>query len=219
MIQSLKRANAHFSDDILSALLNEPIVGNGVFWSSAGGKSYPSPIRILSFEELYKPIDSKYDKKEGKTYALELKKKFGVAAEKIPQAIKVEIETSSEQVIQVEENDLPEKAEPGMDYLEAYSSAAILSLKNDLEYITNLKAKGQTWYGIKLHLKADLPDLINDKERDNIAHSLVPRALNDIFGVGNWTTEKRPKVNGEGMTKWVIIPTSKLNKEEIGTID
>src|SRR5438132_204182 len=38
---ALKKANAHFSDDLLSTLLNEPIPGHGVFWSGApGGKSY-----------------------------------------------------------------------------------------------------------------------------------------------------------------------------------
>ncbi len=34
---ALKRANAHFSDDLLATLLNEPLVGHGVFWSSAPG--------------------------------------------------------------------------------------------------------------------------------------------------------------------------------------
>jgi len=29
---SVKKANAHFSNDLLSTLLNEPIPGHGVFW-------------------------------------------------------------------------------------------------------------------------------------------------------------------------------------------
>jgi DNA helicase HerA-like ATPase len=37
--------SAHFSDDLLSSLLNEPIPGHGVFWSSAGETPYPIPIR------------------------------------------------------------------------------------------------------------------------------------------------------------------------------
>ncbi|MBV9308648.1 MAG: DUF87 domain-containing protein, partial [Acidobacteriaceae bacterium] len=37
---SLKKANAHFSDDLLSSLLNEPIPGQGVFWSSVASKQY-----------------------------------------------------------------------------------------------------------------------------------------------------------------------------------
>ena len=40
-LQALKKANAHFSDDILSSLLNEPIPGNCFFWGSVRGKTYP----------------------------------------------------------------------------------------------------------------------------------------------------------------------------------
>lgn len=54
-LATLKRANAHFSDDLLATLLNEPLVGHGIFWSSApgtdsGARPYPLPIRVLSFE-------------------------------------------------------------------------------------------------------------------------------------------------------------------------
>src|SRR5690606_25020698 len=37
-LTSLKRANAHLSDDLLISLLNEHIPGQGVFWRSVGGK-------------------------------------------------------------------------------------------------------------------------------------------------------------------------------------
>ncbi|MGX8010992.1 ATP-binding protein [Mesorhizobium sp. ORM8.1] len=66
---SLKRANAHFSDDLLSSLLNEPIPGQGVFWSSVGGKPYPISFRAESFERLYAVRDPTYDAPEGKTFA------------------------------------------------------------------------------------------------------------------------------------------------------
>ena len=36
---NVQKANAHFSQDLLSALLNEPMPGQGVFWSSVGGKA------------------------------------------------------------------------------------------------------------------------------------------------------------------------------------
>src|SRR5579871_3281078 len=52
-LSNVKRANAHFSDDLLGALLNEPIPGQGVFWSSVGGKPYPVAFRALSFEGRY----------------------------------------------------------------------------------------------------------------------------------------------------------------------
>src|SRR5690606_33989106 len=59
---NLKRANAHFSDDLLSSLLNEPIPGHGIFWSSVAGMSYPLPIRVLSFERMYSPQDPFYNR-------------------------------------------------------------------------------------------------------------------------------------------------------------
>jgi DNA helicase HerA-like ATPase len=48
-LTTLRKANAHFSDDLLSALLNEPIPGQGVFWSSVGGKPYPGLHSGIAF--------------------------------------------------------------------------------------------------------------------------------------------------------------------------
>ena len=76
-LASLKRANAHFSDDLLSSLLNEPIPGQGVFWSSVEGKPYPVSIRALSFERLFSMRDSDYNLPAGNTYAHCLKRTFG----------------------------------------------------------------------------------------------------------------------------------------------
>jgi hypothetical protein len=53
-LRSLKAANAHFSDDLLSSLLNEPIAGNGIIWSSASGRPYPVSTRILDFGSTYR---------------------------------------------------------------------------------------------------------------------------------------------------------------------
>src|SRR5207247_8936364 len=57
-LYSLQRANAHFSEDLLCSLLNEPIPGQGVYWSSVGGTPYPVSLRVLSFETLYRVRDS-----------------------------------------------------------------------------------------------------------------------------------------------------------------
>jgi len=56
-LRAVKSANAHFSNDLLSSLLNEPIPGHGVFWSSSGMAPYPIPFRALLFEAAYKPLD------------------------------------------------------------------------------------------------------------------------------------------------------------------
>ncbi len=75
-LTAVQRANAHFSEDILSALLNEPIPGQGVFWSSALGKSYPVPLRVLSFERMYPLQDPKYTREAIDTYASRLRVKY-----------------------------------------------------------------------------------------------------------------------------------------------
>lgn len=209
-LQSLKRANAHFSDDILSALLNEPIVGNGVFWSSASGKSYPIPIRILSFEELYKSKDPNYNMGEGKTYAMILKERFGAAVQKITDSGKVGIETISKSA-NLESPDTQIVDETGIDYYESYSAAAIRSFKNDFGYITALTNKGKTWKDVAMHLKNGLPDIIDAKERDDIAYNLVRRAMDETFGHDKWKTEKRDKKSGDGTTTWIVIPGDEVN--------
>ena len=75
-LTTLRKANAHFSDDLLSALLNEPIPGQGVFWSSVGGKPYPVSIRALLFEQMVTPVDLGYSKPAAATFARTLKDRF-----------------------------------------------------------------------------------------------------------------------------------------------
>jgi DNA helicase HerA-like ATPase len=82
-LQSVKKANAHFSNDLLSSLLNEPIPGNGIFWSSSGGKPYPLSIRVLSFEELYKLRDPDYNLPKVTTYASRIKENFDSELRKV----------------------------------------------------------------------------------------------------------------------------------------
>lgn len=199
-LQALKRANAHFSDDILSSLLNEPIVGNGIFWSSAGGKSYPIPIRILSFEELYEPIDPGYDKNAGKTYARILAERFSAAVKRIPDLEKVDSQGGGE-----DERATENEPTEGVDILESFNSAAIQKLKNDHLFITELRQKGKPWMGVKVFLRDSLPDVIDAHERDEIAQKLVSRAMNEIFGDSGWKTDKRDKKSGPGLTTWIVV--------------
>lgn len=204
-LQSLKRANAHFSDDILSSLLNEPIVGNGVYWSSAGGKSYPIPIRTHSFEELYKPRDPEYNKDHANTFAIELKERFRAAVGSIPESSKVAAHPGSEDSVG-SEVESTRTGETGLDYYESYQASAVQSLINDFQFINNIRQRGNTWYGVKLHLKSDLPDIIDEAERDQIAHTLVPKAMDAAFGEGKWKTDKRPSKSKEGvMTTWIVV--------------
>lgn len=52
-LKTLQMHNAHFSDDVLASLLNEPIKGNSYFWS-APDQPFVLPAHILNFELLAK---------------------------------------------------------------------------------------------------------------------------------------------------------------------
>jgi hypothetical protein len=52
-LKALQRANAHFSNDILANILNEPIKGNAYFWS-APDQPFILPVRITNFTEYAK---------------------------------------------------------------------------------------------------------------------------------------------------------------------
>ncbi len=46
---SLRTVNAHFSEDVLTSLLNEPIPGNAYFWS-APYQPFVLPLKVVNFE-------------------------------------------------------------------------------------------------------------------------------------------------------------------------
>ena len=50
-LRTLQQHNAHFSEDILASILNEPIRGNCFFWS-APDQPFVLPARILNFDEI-----------------------------------------------------------------------------------------------------------------------------------------------------------------------
>ena len=50
-LRTLQQHNAHFSDDILACILNEPIKGNCFFWS-APDQPFVLPARILNFDKV-----------------------------------------------------------------------------------------------------------------------------------------------------------------------
>jgi hypothetical protein len=54
-LASLRRANAHFSEDVLAMILNEPIAGNAYVWS-APYQPFVLPLRVENFEEYAKQV-------------------------------------------------------------------------------------------------------------------------------------------------------------------
>jgi hypothetical protein len=202
-LQSLEKANAHFSDDILSALLNEPIEGNGVYWSSAGGRGYPIPVRILSFEALYNTRDSSYSSPPAKTFALEMLKEFS-SATGVPSADieRVAAERSRAGADLGEES--AEAPEP-IDMLGKYIEQALTALRNDRKTLTQLRTQGITWRGVIAVLEEALPSVIDQAERNRMANAMVRTALNEILGADNWRTEQRPRKSGSGTTTYICL--------------
>jgi uncharacterized protein len=181
----LKKANAHFSDDLLSSLLNEPIPGQGIFWSSVGGKPYPVSLRVLSFEKMYCMLDSDYSRPSAKTYAIQLREIFGDAVQSAPTATFVPTEPGAP----IEANDSQES----VDVLAHIEQKAIEALRNDESLMTRLRSpNGVAWGSVKAFLLNYLPDHLDD--RDTIAYHLVRKAMDIIFGVQNhaWESYRNP---------------------------
>lgn len=183
---ALKKANAHFSDDLLSSLLNEPIQGQGVFWSSVGGKPYPVSLRALSFEKLYGMRDKNYSMAAAATFAATLRETFKGMAEPVMSQMS---RPSSPAGDQLPLND----AQDGQSYdvMENIEQRAIEQLRSDDRLLGKLDSDaGAAWGEIKAFFEKVLPPQIEDKAE--FAYRLVPKAMAQIYGDQNhgWTTFK-----------------------------
>ena len=191
-LTSLKRANAHFSDDLLSSLLNEPIPGQGVFWSSVGGKPYPVSVRALSFEAMFSMRDHDYNQPAGHTYAQTLRGTFSgmrqiASTAPIPEADGAGILSPAE----VEH----EEAEP-VDFMANIEQRAIDALRADAKLIAKIESTdGAAWGSIKAFFLEKLPEHLDDK--DTLAFRLVKKALDHLYGPQDqgWEQYRHPTRN------------------------
>jgi len=190
-LQALKKANAHFSDDILSSLLNEPIPGHCVFWSSVQGKTYPISVRVMSFEKLYSVRDPLYNLPSSNTYAAKLKEYFKKSV--------AEVGNQEELYDNVGRNDEDETSE-SVDVIDICFREALERIKNS-DIPPKIRNGGIPWAAIQSAIAQIVPDTINDKW--HFAYRLVPKILNNIFG-NAWDTEVRQKRDGSGTATWII---------------
>jgi hypothetical protein len=200
---SVKKANAHFSDDLLSGLLNEPIPGHGVFWSSAGGKSYPISIRVLSFENMVKPRDPQYTAPAAKTFAEQLRTKFRAAVSASRSAVMEDagaLVTLGPDIFATAEESGGDEPE---DVFETYVQAAIRKVAQDQPLLDKIRSGGQPWMAVQDALVKALPDVIEDRVQE--AYRLVTRCLDEVFGTGKWKTERRQRKSGDGTTAWIVL--------------
>jgi hypothetical protein len=208
-LQNVKRANAHFSDDLLSGILNEPIPGQGVFWSSAGDKPYPIALRAFSFERMYSVRDPDYTEAPADTFAAELKRRFDAVAGQLqvqvaatPAPVPGDGAAPTVPVMTTEQASQGElvlvEEEPGdeVDVMARIEDEAIAALERDDSLKEKLHGEGYPWGGLIAFFEQNLPELLED--RRNFAHNLVPKALNRVLGDqnrGGWHTFKNPTTN------------------------
>ena len=202
-LAALKRANAHFSDDLLATLLNEPLVGHGVFWSSAPGtdrsaRPYPLPVRVLSFEAEHRELrDPSYSRGPVDCYAARLRGRFRgalAAAAATPAA--------------------------GVDAEAAYRKAAISALRNRPEFGQRLASgHGVTWGKVQAWLTQAAPPEEVVGDRFEWAYQVVRPALLEILGPegSGWRTEKRPHPERPGASQTWILLTETVEDVEHAT--
>ena len=205
-LRCVKAANAHYSDDLLSALLNEPIPGHGVFWSSVpvemkGRKlerPFPISFRAMLFEKLYTTVDPKYQAVEVDTYASRLRQRLRGEVQKVLQAVPPTTDAS-------EETSTPgdPTARPA-DFRKLAKQQAIETLRGDKGFHENLERNGIPWGIVIQKLKDAMPETIQD--RDDFAHNIVAEAMESIVGEKDiaWHTVRRAaKSTGREMT-WIV---------------
>lgn len=191
-LQALKSANAHFSADLLSSLLNEPLVGHGVYWSSVGETQYPLSVRVLSFEQAHQVRDPDYDQPRLDCYAAalraQLERDLAAAVQAIGDAPGAGPATDPDGPVDADE---------------AFRRSAIERLRQDTATLAKIRFGGTPWMGVQAVLESAAPNSV--AEKSEWAYALVPRALNEVMG-GPWSTEKRAKKSGTGMTTWIVVP-------------
>jgi uncharacterized protein DUF87 len=227
-LRAVKNANAHFSDDLLSSLLNEPLPGNGVFWSSVSGEvdqagnAYPIPMRVLSFEDSHEVLDPNGKRGSAEVYASDLAQRSHERDEKVRSDLQALLRSDRQQAEEPststdadesvifsdeEEAGVAGDEDEEFDRNELYRQSAIFHLKSDEEFQRGVRQGEITWRGVKEALKRGVPDdAVPDV--DQWAFELVSDALNTIVGAENqaWSTERRPRKDDPSRsTLWVLI--------------
>jgi hypothetical protein len=210
-LRAVKGANAHFSDDLLSSLLNEPIPGHGVFWSSVGGRPFPVPFRAMLFEGLYKTHDPTYAAPAIETFASQLR-------DRLLGDVRVAISTESVSVDAPETGNLdddlgaddsPDAAEPTDFRAEAIRSAKS-RMKADQDFLMQFNREmGIPWFVVQKKILGCLPQSMSDRE--DLALQLVSEVISEVAGDQgvDWDKERRPRKDDQTKT---IVWIKRLKK-------
>ena len=192
-LANVKRANAHFSDDLLSSLLNEPIPGQSIFWSSVGGKPYPVSIRALSFEDAYQTADPSYSREAVVTFATELRREMADLIDQARASIdQARGTTQSEGTGQPSSDPLTDQSDDEPPDLEVfYQQRAREAVEQDPELMGKLKSDGAAWGHVRSVIAAALPDMLDGRVQK--AFQLVVPTMHAMRGAQGqgWHSFKR----------------------------
>ena len=189
-LQNVHKANAHFSDDLLSSLLNEPIPGQGVFWSSAGRRPYPVPIRALLFEGQHCLADPEYNGAAVESYASRLCDQFRSEMD-VLRSYSSAIEIPSESSDSPGRSEDPESdLDTNMDMVSLVLRKTTDAIRADHRLMDQFGNEGVKWGRVKYLILPHVPARLDD--RDRFAYDLVRSCLDRLFGesgVGWYTTK------------------------------
>lgn len=220
-LRSVKGANSHYSDDLLSSLLNEPIPGHGVFWSSvprptASGPqamSFPISFRAMLFEKRYSTFDPKYNSPAADTYARRLLQRLQGDVQQVVAAAGVAAAAAAAaggapapaaQTDTASGADEDDKSVVATDFLKLARQQAIATVKADPDFSKQFNGNGITWGVLKHKIKDALPESIEG--RDDMAYQMVTEAMTSIVGKQDeaWHTEKRPTKSSGKDKVWIV---------------
>ncbi len=182
----------------LSVLLNEPIPGQGVFWSSVGNQPYPIPLRVLSFEHMYTVLDPQNTRAAVDAFAQTLKTKF-------QSALQDRLEQLEDLMPLSTEGNGSNQGEEAIDALALYRKQAIRAFQNNSDILRQIRERGIPWGAIFGFLVKQLPEEIDESGREDIARHLVDEAVGTVFGRENegWHKEDVFSSNKNRWIKWV----------------
>lgn len=202
-LMSLKKANAHFSEDVLATLLNEPLVGNGIYWSSAPGtdrhsRPYPISVRVLSFEDSYKMADPDYNLSAPENFAAQTRAAIDER--------RAEAEAAAASLAANHPQDSNTASEGGAPPADD-NTIAIAHLADKAEFQRKIRtSQGIRWARIGFLLAEKAPEHAKRTRTDrDWGFALVKEALDRLYP-GEWTTDTRLESDSTTKTRrWVML--------------
>jgi uncharacterized protein len=180
-LQSVKKANAHFGDDLLSSLLNEPIQGQGLAWSSASKKSYPIPFRVGSFDARHSVKDENRTKGAVETYASKLRSQVGRTVQQLEQTARATAdvnEPAGENLF--EDEGMPAGIADPAKGLVVEIVAQLRSHDLGKQFLED--DDGAAWGAMNAFIRERLPAHVPESERRDRAFALSQEVFDLLFG-------------------------------------